>query len=215
MSKSFETEEETIRFSQDSIASLSIEGFNLTAFASSSKKVLESIPEKDRATPIRDLHVDALPTEYVLGLGWDCTSDKYHLRVKPMPSVNTRRELLSALARSFGPLGICLPVLTFAKILFQSTSTSRTLVNSGFTPLGWDDPLPNEILTKWNMFANGLHLLSQISIDRCFQPDSSPLIDSTLTLLVFSDASLATFGAVAYLRTSCDDRDHLSFVMAK
>jgi hypothetical protein len=92
MSKSFETEEETIRFSQDSIASLSIEGFNLTAFASSSKKVLESIPEKDRATPIRDLHVDALPTEYVLGLGWDCTtSDKYHLRVKPMPSVNTRR----------------------------------------------------------------------------------------------------------------------------
>jgi hypothetical protein len=67
MSKSFETEEETIRFSQDSIASLSIEGFNLTAFASSSKKVLESIPEKDRATPIRDLHVDALPTEYVLG----------------------------------------------------------------------------------------------------------------------------------------------------
>jgi hypothetical protein len=132
-----------------------------------------------------------------------------------MPSVNTRRELLSAFARSFDPLGICLPVLTFAKILFQSTSTSRTLVNSDFTPLGWDDPLPNEILTKWNMFANELHLLSQISIERCFRPDSFPLIDSTITLLVFSDASLAAFGAVAYLRTSCDDRDHLSFVMEK
>ena len=65
------------------------------------------------------------------------------------------------------------------------------------------------------MFANELHLLSQISIERCFRPDSFPLIDSTITLLVFSDASLAAFGAVAYLRTSCDDRDHLSFVMAK
>lgn len=81
--------------------------------------------------------------------------------------------------------------------------------------MGWDDALPNKILTKWKMFADELHLLSQSSIERCYRPDSFPLIGCTFTLLVFSDASLSAFGAVAYLRTSCDDRDHLSFVMAK
>jgi hypothetical protein len=53
-------------------------------------------------------HVDALPTEYVIGLGWDRASDRYRIRVKPMHEVSTNRELLSALTRSFDPLGFCL-----------------------------------------------------------------------------------------------------------
>ena len=48
----------------------------------------------DRATPLRDLHVDALSTEYELGLGWDCASDRYRLRAKPMHEVTTYGELL-------------------------------------------------------------------------------------------------------------------------
>ena len=52
----------------------------------------------ERAAPLRDLHVDALPTEYVLGLGWDGASNRYHLRVKPMHQVNTK-----AITRSFDP----------------------------------------------------------------------------------------------------------------
>ena len=58
----------------------------------------------ERAAPLRDLHVDALPTEYVLGLGWDGATNRYHLRVKPIHPVNTKRELLSALTRSIDPL---------------------------------------------------------------------------------------------------------------
>ena len=108
-----------------------------------------------------------------------------------------------------------LAVLTFTKILFQSTCTSRKLDKKAFKPLGWDEPLPIEILAKWNRFVSELHLLSQISIECCFRPDSFSLTDCTFTLLVFSDASLSALGTVAYLRTTCGDRNHLSFVMAK
>ena len=65
MSKSFESDEEEIQFSKDSIASLATGGFKLTGFASSSMQVLSTIPEIDRTAPLRDF-VDALPTEYVL-----------------------------------------------------------------------------------------------------------------------------------------------------
>ena len=105
--------------------------------------------------------------------------------------------------------------MTFTKILFQSTCTSRKLDKKAFKPLGWDEPLPIEILAKWNRFVSELHLLSQISIECCFRPDSFSLTDCTFTLLVFPDASLSALGTVAYLRTTCGDRNHLSFVMAK
>ena len=108
MSKSFESDEEAIQFSKDSMASLAAGGFKLTGFASSSKQVLSTILEMERDATLRDLHVDALPTEYVLGLGWDRAFDRYRIRVKPMHEVRTNRELLSALTRSFVPLGFCL-----------------------------------------------------------------------------------------------------------
>ena len=125
-----------------------------------SKLILATIPEMERAAPLRDLHVDALPTEFVLGL---C--------VKPIHPMNTKREILSALTRSIDPLCFYLSVFTFTKILFQSTFTSRKLDKKAFKPLGWDEPLPIKILAKWNRFASELHLLSQISIERCFRPD--------------------------------------------
>ncbi len=38
-----------------------------------------------------------------------------------MPTVTIKRELLSAISLTFDPLGICLPAITGAKILFQQT----------------------------------------------------------------------------------------------
>ena len=87
------------------MASLAAGGFQLIGFASSSKQVLSTILEMERDATLRNLHVDALPTEYVLGLGWDRSFDRYRICVKPMHEVRTNRELLSALTRSFDPLG--------------------------------------------------------------------------------------------------------------
>lgn len=85
LSDSFDTEAETIKFARDVRESLAIGGFKLTGFASSSKRVLETIPSEDRAEFVLDLNYDALPTEYILGLVWDCSGDCYKLMVKIFP----------------------------------------------------------------------------------------------------------------------------------
>ena len=75
LSDSFDTEMEAIEFAKDVTKSLAIGGFKLTSFASSSKRVLETVPMEDRAESILDLNYGALPTEYILVLACDCNSD--------------------------------------------------------------------------------------------------------------------------------------------
>ncbi len=160
LSKSFETEEEAIKFSHESKTFLDNHGFNLTGFASSSSSLLATFPQNDRAYPLRDLNFDALPTEFVFGLiGWDCKNDRYRLRIKSMSAVTTKRMLLSGLTRSFDPLGNCLHVITFAKLLFQSACSLQTATPHYKKPIGWDEPLPCNIVAKWNNWAAQLQLL--------------------------------------------------------
>jgi hypothetical protein len=215
LSDSFDTEMEAIKFAKDVTESLAIGGFKLTSFASSSKRVLETIPTEDRAESILDLNYGALPTEYILGLAWDCNSDCYRLRVKELPPIMTKRELLSAMSREFDPLGICLPVITYAKLLFQETCKLRTRILPYKKPIGWEEPLPECILEKWNTWAGSLSSLSQISIRRCFRSSDEKLADCVFHLIVFSDSSLLAFGAVTYLKTTCHGKMHVDFVMAK
>jgi hypothetical protein len=82
-------------------------------------------------------------------------------------------------------------------------------------PIGWDEPLPCNIVAKWNNWADQLQLLSEISIERCFRPSDFPLDKCVFDLIVFSDSSSAAFCAVAYLKVTCCERIHWSFVMGK
>ena len=54
LSDSFDTEMEAIKFAKDVTESLANGGFKLTSFASSAKRVLETIPTEDRAGSILD-----------------------------------------------------------------------------------------------------------------------------------------------------------------
>jgi hypothetical protein len=115
MLDSFETEEEAMDFARQVTASLEAGGFTLTAFASSSAKVLESIPTEPKSSKPVDLNLDGLQIEYQLGLEWDLATDTFGIRTRRLPSVTTRRQLLSAISLVFDPLGLCLPVITGAK----------------------------------------------------------------------------------------------------
>jgi hypothetical protein len=70
-------------------------------------------------------------------------------------------------------------------------------------------------VAKWNNWADQLQLLLEISIERCFRPNDFPSHKCVSELIVFSDSSSAAFCAVAYLKVTCCERIHWSFVMAK
>ncbi|XP_045023699.1 uncharacterized protein LOC116925000 [Daphnia magna] len=209
---SFETEQEALNFAKDVTESLASGGFALTGFASSSLRVINSIPAHLRSTPIADLNPNASPVDFIFGMEWHLIDDSYRIRVKQMPEVSTKRELLSAISLTFDPLGICLPVMSGARLLFQHI---HRLEREKKMPRGWDHPLPEEVLAKWKEWTKGLNKLSLMYVSRCFRPTEFPLDKSVFTLIIFADASSVAYGAVAYLHVKYGSRTHVSFIMAK
>ena len=67
--KSVENEDKAIRLMKDGKSMCQERGFNLAKFASNSKKVLQSVLEKDRKTDIKNSDLlGSLPRETVLGV---------------------------------------------------------------------------------------------------------------------------------------------------
>ena len=50
--------------------------FHLTKFASNSRKLLTTLPEKERANPALNLDLDQLPIGRALGLHWEADSSQ-------------------------------------------------------------------------------------------------------------------------------------------
>ena len=95
-------------------------GFNLTKFTSSSKRVLQSIPEKDRGSSVKgkDL-VKNLAEDQVLGVLWNNEDDAFGFKVALKSKPMTRRGVSSVLGSAYDPLGFGAPFLLKRKQILQ------------------------------------------------------------------------------------------------
>ena len=105
---------------EDKAITLMKGGFNMTKFASSSKRVLQSIPEKDRKIGVKNSDLlGSLPKDRALGVLWNVENDtlgfKVNLKEKPL----TRRGVLSVLSSIYDPLGFGAPFLLKGKQTIQ------------------------------------------------------------------------------------------------
>ncbi|KAK9744268.1 Pao retrotransposon peptidase [Popillia japonica] len=76
----------------------------------------------------------------------------------------TKRQVLSAIAKICDPLGLIGPPTIQAKILMQELWQSKA---------EWDDPIPNELNTIWEMYAEQIQSVNAIKIFRqiiCHDP---------------------------------------------
>ena len=73
-------------------------GFTLTKFVSNSRKVLQLVPEEDRAKEIKglDLGQDKLPVERARGVCWCIESDTLQFWIQLRDQPCTRRGILAA-----------------------------------------------------------------------------------------------------------------------
>lgn len=204
--KSVPSESEAIRLTADLRRLLERGGFNLTKWVSNSRKLIESVPESDRAGSFKDLHDSQMPVERALGVRWDVEGDIFCFKIEVNDKPLTRRGLLSVVSSVYDPLGFAAPVILPAKAILQDLCRKR---------LEWDDPIPTEVKERWLKWLKDLPKLEHFSVDRCFKPQNFGKTAS-LQLHHFSDASQQGYGAVSYLR-SMDDKGtiHCSFVMGK
>ena len=183
-------------------------GFHLCKWISNCPSVLNEIPSVDKVEFMRLIDLtgnDEILTR-TLGVAWHVGQDLLRVRVKLKQKSLTRRGLLSALASIYDPIGIVAPVVVLAKILFQSECKRGT---------GWDDPLSEETVTKWNRWSQELPVLEELGIGRCLWPHGSSK-NWIFSIHVFSDASTLAYGSVAYLvMKNSSGEFHSTFLLAK
>ena len=145
----------------------------------------------------------------VLGVMWLPSEDVFTFQGVTLPRdiVPTKRVVLSVMARLFDPLGFLTPFVMTSKCLFQE------LWQLG---LQWDDPLPSASSEAFCRWLNGLELLKDFRIPRCYSEATWRESRAAVELHSFSDASPKGYGAAVYIRVPLGEGSYaVSLVMAK
>ncbi|KAG1968718.1 nek6 [Pimephales promelas] len=183
-------------------------GLRLHKFNSNQKEVLSCVAPSERAvtTDPLNLNPDATPEGHILGIQWSSENDTFSFNIDAKDHPPTRRGLLSVVASLYDPLGFVAPFTLSGKCILQE------LCRRG---IGWDDPIPENLRSRWEEWKNGLQRLKEVAIPRCYHPHNFGKI-VRVELHHFSDASNTGYGSCSYLRYKNDkDEVHCSLVMAK
>ena len=113
------TDESAICLARELRELLSKGGFRLTKWLSNSRKVVESIPEAERATAVKNLDFDNPIIERALVVQWKVSSDTFSFNINTRDRPATRRGLLSFISAVYDPLGFVAPFILTAKVILQ------------------------------------------------------------------------------------------------
>ena len=103
---------------------------------------------------------------------------------------NARRNVISATASIFDPIGFLAPFIVRAKIFLQSLWKLRQ---------GWDEKIPEEFQKGCSPWEKELESLTEFSVPRFYRLFmASPI---SIRVHLFGDAIERAFCAVAYFRS--------------
>jgi len=167
--------------------------FGLQQFATNSVKLQNRIDDSTE-TPTD-------PAVKFFGMEWNRMTDQ----LGPYPikfdlSANTKRKILATLNSVYDLFNIYGPIVNRAKLYFQRLQTDKNLK--------WDKILSEELQAEWKLIAKQANSTPAVSIPRCMGSRSS-----SYTLVGFSDASSAIYGAVLYLVEQGTNK--ISYLLAK
>ena len=143
--------------------------------------------------------------EKILGTIWNRTEDVFMFKFNPPEEIKqTKRGILSQIARLFDPVGFAAAFLVRAKIGMQR------LWQRG---LEWDQELPTPVREEWIRFFQETKNLNNVTFERPLTP---PQVIEAPTFCIFSDASSEAFGACAYIRWQTESSSFsIRFIAAK
>lgn len=195
------TEEEAIALVKSTQAMLTTANIRLHKIVSNSVEVMEALPSQDRVPSVRDLdlHTDPLPAQRSLGVYWNLAEDAFTYRVSPSEKPYTRRGVLAVVNSVYDPLGFATPVTLKGRLLLRKLVAMGNKGSTDDPPLGWDDPLPENLSKEWQCWRDSLIHLESLLIPRCYHPKQFGDVTRT-EIHAFSDASQDAIGVTTYLR---------------
>lgn len=193
-----ESIEQTESLRNDLIQLVSLGGFELSKFSSNYSVTASNIETPVILHNCEDIEFSNVSSNLkaILGIKWCTNRDLFVISFGKLSSHSsitvTKRSILSEVTQIFDPLGLCSPVVFYAKCLMQ-----RIWLNA---ELSWDDVLPQTIHDDWLQFRDELLKFNVVYIPRCITSINSPKL---FTLHGFGDASDKGYGCCIYI-TSYD-----------
>lgn len=186
LTTSVPSDEDGTRLADELLALFKAGGFDLVKWASNSSGLLAHLPESHRAVIE---FTDDDDTLKVLGLKWIPTSDVLSFATSSATTCNTKRAILSTVARLFDVLGFVAPVILYAKLLIQDLWLAK---------VGWDEEPPETVTKCFVKLKSELPILSNLQIPRHLGVAAG----CDVNLLGFGDASMRAYGCVLYLHVT-------------
>ncbi|XP_029970352.1 uncharacterized protein LOC115405059 [Salarias fasciatus] len=205
---SVSTEEEAIHLISEARQLCSTGKLRIHKFVSNSQRVLASLPEEECAETVRkkDLDLGEPQIERALGVKWCVTSDQFQFRVVVSERPVSRRGILSTVASIIDPFGFVAPFILLGKQILRQLCREN---------IGWDEPLSDDLRSRWESWLLDLQNLADVKIQRCYMPEDFTEVQRQ-ELHHFCDASVTGYGECTYLRAiSVTGQVHVSLVMGK
>ena len=165
----------------------------LRKWRSSSKQVLDTIPDELKEKDGLHINSDATPGAKALGVFWNTHNDTLHVSLGLSPSPS-KREIASSAAKVFDVLGWFAPAVVWVKVILQR------IWELG---IDWDQPVPDNLSSSWDQWRKELPCILSKSIPRRLFCEGKEILD--VQLHGFTDASTTAYGGVFYLRTRYAD----------
>lgn len=204
---SMPTASEVIALAHDAQEVCKRGGLRLHKFISNNVDVNQSFPTSDQAKLVQDIGLDPSGPvmERCLGIQWDVQKDCFKFTVKADKQTLTRRGILSVVASIYDPLGFLAPFVLGGKLVLQEMCRKGT---------GWDEPLAEELVPRWEKWSEDLKALTKIEIPRWYAaPDLGHIVK--VELHHFSDGSSSGYGQCSYIRFIGENKVHCSLVAGK
>lgn len=211
---STDTVAEAIQIAKEVHYIQSCAGFKLRNWCSNKENVLQSLEEPQQKDKQLTAGSDK-DIEKVLGVFWNPTQDIILFKISPhiikdiaacSATYVSKRQILKILMTVYDPLGLIGNFMMYLKIILQE------IWKSG---VGWDEPIKDDQLVKWNKWLDFLPNLEKVNIQRCYLKQLENYNDANIQLHTFVDASENGYAAVAYLRISTENNIVCSLVGSK
>lgn len=179
-------------------------GFKMQKWTSNDNNFLKYIEATGENTD--DIYVlnndDVIKT---FGIRMNRVADKFqYIMNLNYKTSETKRKILSNIARIYEPMGWLAPVIVTAKVFIQKLWLSG---------ISWDQPIPKILKYEWIKYEHDLREVKIITINRWLNTNNT---DTTQELHGYSDASTMAYAATVYLRVvKEDDKIHTSLITAK
>uniref|UniRef100_A0A0A9VSF7 Pro-Pol polyprotein n=1 Tax=Lygus hesperus TaxID=30085 RepID=A0A0A9VSF7_LYGHE len=182
-----ESIDEALELKQQLITLLGKGQFKLSKWASNYPELLKNVPESETVNQPVPMTSKDDATLKILGLQWNPESDSFTYNLEVPSKVHTKRAILSNVAKIYDPLGFLAPVVVLMKSFMQE------LWKLG---IDWDEPIPQNLGSRWESVVEQLPILSNLSITRFVCIDKP----YRFQIVGFSDASEKAYCAALYLR---------------